>query len=47
MDIVIFDGSFNDRYRNNSTYIAFTIQDNLIHIEENDWNVRAACLLSG
>ena len=36
MDIVIFKGGFNEMYRNNSKFIAFSIQDTVIHINEND-----------
>ena len=49
MDMVIIKGSFNDRYVNNATYIAFIIQDILINaiIEVSAWRILETCLLSG
>ena len=45
MDIVIFKGGFNEMYRNNSKFIAFSIQDTVIHINENDWRFCATISL--
>ena len=34
MDIVIVKGAFNDKYRNNATYIAFSIQDTVLTLRK-------------
>ena len=34
MDIVILKGSLYDRYRNNYTFIAFSIQDTVTHVRK-------------
>ena len=49
MDMVIVKGALNDRYGNNSTCIAFNIQDTVINdiIELIDWIILATFLLSG
>ena len=48
VDLVIFNGAFNDRYENNSKCIYFSIKYTVINviIEEIDWINVAACLLS-
>ena len=47
MDIVIFKGSFKDRYINNDTFIAFSIQDTIINIDESYWIIHATHPLNG
>ena len=49
MDMVIVKFAFNAGYGNNTTCIAFRIQDNVINdiIEWSGLNILATCLLSG
>ena len=49
MDVVILKRSFNDKYGNNATWIAFSIQDIVIHaiIEVSNWEILLNCFLSG
>ena len=46
IDIVILKDEFDDIYRNNATVTVFSIQDNIIHVEENDWSICATFILS-
>ena len=47
MDIFILNGDFNDRYINNATWIAFSIQDILSTLSNSDLIIIAIFLLSG
>ena len=48
MDMVIVKGALNDRFGNNSTCIAFIIQDTVINsiIEVRGWSIPETILLS-